>query len=93
MFFPSIRNPRPRNELEQSRKPSHRAGGDHQLARNEYGIEKVERDLSVRREAVELCESETIVGRNGVGEKVDGGKHVGFLLRKLAFGLEVGSIG
>jgi hypothetical protein len=41
---------------------------------------------------VELCEGETIVGRNGVGENIDGGKDVGFLLCKLAFGLEVGSI-
>jgi len=32
------RNPRPRSELEQPRKPSHCAGSYHQLARNEYGI-------------------------------------------------------
>ena len=47
----------------------------------------------MRCEAVQLCEGETIVGRNCVGEEIDGRQQVGFLLRELAFGLQVDSIG
>jgi hypothetical protein len=47
----------------------------------------------VRREVVDFCERETIVGRNGVGEEINGRKQVRFLLCELAFSLQVGSIG
>lgn len=83
---------RPGGKLEESGQTGDGAAGDHERARDEDRVQKLESDLAVGGVPLDFGEGKLVVRGQGGGEKVDGGEHVVLLLSQSLLSGELGSI-